>query len=406
MASEPAPPWLAILGIGEDGVEGLSATARHLLSSAEFVAGGARHLALAGRLIGGERLPWPSPITDALPAILARRGRPTAVLASGDPCCYGVASLFFAQLSAPEIAVIPTPSAFSLACARLGWRLQDAATISFCGRPLEAVRPLLQNGTKLLVLSAGAQTPAALMALLRRYGFGQSVLHILESLGGAREQIRTVRADAAPPDAIGDLNMIAAELRAAPDAPILHLAGGLPDDLFAHDGQITKREIRAITLSALRPGAGEMLWDIGGGSGSVAIEWMLRHRLNRAIAVERRADRAACIARNALALGVPALRIANGSAPEALAGLPAPDAVFLGGGATRETISCAWNGLQAGGRIVANSVTAETDMLFHEARQCYGGSLIRIAIERLEPLGTMHGFQPSRAVTQWSVRKA
>ena len=277
--------WLAILGIGEDGVQGLTPAARALIESAVLVVGGARHLALAGALIRGETMAWPSPLADAFPAILARRGQPVAVLASGDPYCFGVGATLRNVVPMEETLCIPAPSAFSLACARLGWAAQEVATISFCGRPMEAVLPLLQPGARILALSADADTPALLAGMLRARGFGPSVLHILQALGGPRERIDVTTAEAGPPAGVDPLNLVAVEVRAAPGARVIPLSRGLPDAFFENDGQLTKSEVRAATLSALAPRAGELLWDIGAGSGSVGIEWSLCHPANRAIGI-------------------------------------------------------------------------------------------------------------------------
>ncbi|MBV9117769.1 MAG: precorrin-6y C5,15-methyltransferase (decarboxylating) subunit CbiE [Acetobacteraceae bacterium] len=398
-------PWLSILGIGEDGVEGLTEAARALVATAEVVVGGARHLALAAPLIRGECLPWPSPLSDAFPAILARRGRPVAVLASGDPYCYGIGSALARVVPVAETLTVPAPSAFSLACARLGWALQEVATLSFCGRPLEAILPRLQPNARILALSEDAATPAAILTLLRRHGFGRSVVHVMEALGGPRERVRRVLAHSDLPADINPLNLVAIEVVATRTARIVPLTPGLPDAFFEHDGQITKREIRAVTLSALAPRAGELLWDIGCGSGSVAIEWSLRHPTNRAIGVEARADRAARAARNALSLGVPATRVVTGEVPAALAGLPAPDAVFIGGGARDGVLDAAWAALREGGRMVANAVTIETEALLFAAQQRRGGTLTRLSVDRLDGIGAMRAFRPAMTVTQWAAVK-
>ena len=398
--------WLAILGIGEDGVEGLSAAARALVSGAELVVGGARHLELADGLIRGERLPWPTPLASAFPAIRARRGSPVAVLASGDPFCYGVGTKLLRHVPAEETLCLPAPSAFSLACARLGWPRPETATISFCGRPIEPIAPLLQPGARILALSADAATPAALAAYLRDRGFGPSQLHLLEALGGPRERLRDTAADRFDLEAVDALNLVAIEVVAGPDAKIIPLAAGLPDAAFEHDGQITKREIRAVTLSTRAPRQGEMLWDIGCGSGSVAIEWMLRHPANRAVAIDENAARAARTARNAASLGVPGLEVVTGAAPAALATLPTPDAVFVGGGVQDDgVLDMAWNALKPGGRIVANGVTVETEALLIAARAQRGGSLTRLSVERLDRIGSMHGYRPAMTVTQWAAVK-
>jgi precorrin-6B C5,15-methyltransferase / cobalt-precorrin-6B C5,C15-methyltransferase len=402
----PAPRWLAILGIGEDGVEGLSSAARALVSGAVLVVGGARHLALAAPLIKGEQLRWPSPLADAFPMILERRGRTVVVLASGDPYCYGVGTALRAVVPLEETLCVPAPSAFSLACARLGWAMQDVATLSFCGRPLSAILPLLHPGARILALSENGRTPGLLASLLCRNGFGSSLLHVLEALGGPRERIRSVSANTGALDDVDPLNLVGVEVAADPGARILPLARGLPEALFEHDGQITKAEVRAVTLASLAPRAGELLWDVGCGSGSVAIEWSLCHPANRAIGIEARADRAARAGRNALALGVPHLRVVTGEAPGALADLPPPDAVFVGGGATREgTLETCWTALRTGGRMVANAVTIETEACLLTARKAYGGMLLRLSIDRLDMIGSMHGFRPTMTVTQWAATK-
>jgi precorrin-6Y C5,15-methyltransferase (decarboxylating) len=398
--------WLTILGIGEDGVEGLSGSARELLSGAELVMGGARHLKLADALIQGERLAWPSPIALAIPTILARRGRPVVVLASGDPFCDGVGVLLSGAVPTSETLCLPAPSAFSLARARLGWAARRTASLSFCGRPMEPLAPLLQPGRRILALSADASTPLAVARFLVQRGFGPSRLHVLEALGGPRERIRTATADDFGVEGCDPLNLVAIEVEAGPGARIIPMTTGLDDALFEHDGQITKREIRAVTLSALAPLAGERLWDVGCGSGSVSIEWMLRHPDNAAIAIESHAERAARAARNARNLGVPGLTLVEGRAPEALAGLPTPDAVFLGGGAHRDgVIETAWNALRPGGRIVANAVALETEAALIAAQSQRGGTLTRLSVERLDTLGALHGFRPAMTVTQWSAVK-
>ncbi len=399
-------PWLAILGIGEDGVEALPPESRALLAGAGLVVGGVRHLLLAAPLIRGDALPWPSPIEDALPAILSRRGRRVAVLASGDPFCFGVGSLLMRHVAADEMLCRPAPSAFSLACARLGWAMQDTALLSVCGRPVEALRPALQSGARLLVLSADETSPAAVAALLCRHGFGGSVLHLLEALGGPAERIRRQRADAPVPSDVGRLNLLGVALADGPETRPIPLCAGLPDACFAHDGQLTKREIRAATLSALSPRQGEVLWDVGCGSGSISIEWMLRHPSNRAWALEPRPDRAARARNNAAALGVPGLVVADAAAPDGFDGLPRPDAVFVGGGATVPgVLDRAWAALRPGGRLVANAVTIETERALLDAHARLGGDLTRLSVERLDRIGTMHGYRPAMTVTQFAAWK-
>ncbi len=401
-----ARPWLTLIGIGDDGVDGLVPAARAVIAGASLVVGGIRHLRLAAALIRGETMAWPSPMQGGYAAILARAGRDVVVLASGDPFCFGVGSALAALVPAREIACIPAPSAFALAAARLGWAQQDVLTVSFCGRPLAAVIPLLHPGTRLLALSADASTPAALAKLLVARGFGPSRLHVLEALGGKRERVRSVVAASGVPGDVGALNMMAVEVAAGPEARVLPLAAGLPDGLFEHDGQLTKQEVRAVTLAALAPCPGQMLWDVGAGSGAVSIEWCLRGRGTRALAIEARADRAARAARNALSLGAVAVEVVTGAAPAVLAGLPPPDAVFVGGGLQGEgVLEAVWGALRPGGRLVANAVALDTQAVLFDAQARLGGTLTRIAVERLDQIGTMRAFRPAMAVVQWAVTK-
>ncbi|WP_420870349.1 precorrin-6y C5,15-methyltransferase (decarboxylating) subunit CbiE, partial [Methylobacterium crusticola] len=398
-AGRPAPdaagrpaPWLAIVGIGEDGRAGLSPAAARALDGAGLVVGGRRHLALAAPL-AAETLAWPSPIEAAYPAILARRGRATCVLATGDPFHYGIGAVLAGLVPPAEIACYPQPSAFSLAAARLGWPLAETVCLTLHGRPLERVIPHLQPGARLLVLSRDGLTPGLLAALVAARGFAGSRLTILEAMGGPRERRREVLAHASGSLAgagIDPLNTVAVEVAADAHAAVIPLAPGLDEAWFESDGQITKAEVRAVTLAALRPRAGQVLWDVGAGSGSVGIEWCLRHPANRALAVEAREDRAARIARNALALGVPDLAVVRGRAPEALRGLRPPDAAFVGGGVSDPAvIAAAWAALPPGGRLVANAVTLESEPVLIEAYRRLGGLLRRIGIARAEPVGGM-----------------
>ncbi|HEV2956062.1 MAG TPA: precorrin-6y C5,15-methyltransferase (decarboxylating) subunit CbiE [Xanthobacteraceae bacterium] len=405
VADESAAPrrWLSIVGIGEDGVDGLTPTARGLISAAEIVFGGKRHLALAGALVRSAARPWPSPFDRAVEEVLAHRGRQVCVLASGDPYLYGVGSLLARHVDAAETIVVPAPSAFSLAAARLGWPLPDVAQVSLHGRALERIRPHLQPGANVLALTSDADGPAALAQLLTSTSFGASKLTVLEALGGPRERVRTALAAAFDLSAIDPLNVVAIEVVAAANARVLARAPGLADELYEHDGQLTKREIRAITLSALAPRRDDLLWDIGAGAGSVAIEWMLADPSLAAIAVEARSDRAARIRRNAAALGVPDLEVIEGAAPAALKDLPRPDAIFIGGGASDAgVIEAAVAALQPGGRLVINAVTLESEALLLARHAALGGTLTRLAIARAEPVGGMTGWRPALPVTQWA----
>ena len=394
--------WLSIVGIGEDGIDGLSTAARELVQRAEIVFGGRRHLALAAPLIRGAARPWPSPFEGAVKEVLEHRGRAVCVLASGDPYLYGIGSLLARHVDPREVQALPAPSAFSLAAARLGWALADTAQLSLHARALDLVRPHLQPGARVLALTSDGQAPAALARLLTSAGFGASRLTVLEALGGPRERIRSTSAAQLDLDCIDDLNVVAIEVAAHPTARVIARAVGLSDALFEHDGQITKREIRAITLSSLAPRRGELLWDIGAGAGSVAIEWMLADASLRAIAVERNAERTARIKRNATAFGVPGLVVIEGAAPAALENLAPPDAIFIGGGAGDPGVldRCVL-ALRSGGRLVVNAVTLETESLVLERRTSLGGELIQIAVAHAGPLGSKSGWRPAMPVTQW-----
>ncbi len=398
-----SPPWLSIVGISEDGIDGLGATARGLIAAAEIVFGGRRHLALAAPLIRGAARRWPSPFDGAADEVLRHRGRPICVLASGDPFHYGVGAVLARRIDAREMRVVPAPSAFSLAVARLGWSLPDTILLSLHGRTLDLVRPHLQPGARILALTSGGEGPADLARLLTQSGFGRSRLIVLEALSGPSERIRSTRAAEFAYGTVDALNTVAIEVAAAPDACILARSPGLPDNLFEHDGgQITKREVRAVTLSSLSPRRGELLWDIGAGSGSVGIEWMLAAPpFMRAVAIEKRADRAARIRRNAAAFGVPGLEVVEGAAPAALAGLAAPDAIFIGGGASASVIDTAAAAVRAGGRLVVNAVTLETEALLIARHAALGGELIRIAIARAGAVGEKSGWRAAMPVTQW-----
>jgi precorrin-6Y C5,15-methyltransferase (decarboxylating) len=403
-AAETAAPrrWLSIVGIGEDGVDGLSAVARGLISGAEIVFGGKRHLALASPLIRGAARPWPSPFERAAEEVLAHRGRQVCVLASGDPFHYGVGTVLARRIEPQETLVVPAPSAFSLAAARLGWALPETTLVSLHGRMLDLVRPHLQPGARVLALTSDGAGPLALARLLTQAGFGGSRLTVLEALGGPRERVRRTTAAQFDLTDVNDLNIVALEVAAAPGARIIARAAGLADAMFEHDGQITKREIRALTLSSLAPRRGELLWDVGAGAGSVAIEWMLADPSLRAIAIEARADRAARIRRNAGALGVPGLDVIEGEAPAALAKIPRPHAIFIGGGASDPgVLDKAVAALEPRGRLVVNAVTLETEALLIARHAELGGELIRIALARTDVVGSKTCWRPALPVTQW-----
>jgi precorrin-6B C5,15-methyltransferase / cobalt-precorrin-6B C5,C15-methyltransferase len=394
--------WLSIVGVGENGVDGLSAAARGLIEDAEIVFGGRRHLALVAPLIRGAARAWPSPFDGAADEVGRQRGRQVCVLASGDPFHYGIGAVLARHIDPREMIVLPAPSAFSLAAARLGWSLPDTALLSLHGRSLDLVRPHLQPGARILVLTSDEDGPAALARLLAQSGFGETRLTVLEALGGPRERVRSTTATGFALEAVDPLNTVALNIEPTADARILPLACGIPDRLFEHDGQISKREVRAVVLSSLAPRRGELLWDIGAGSGAVAIEWMLRDPSLRAIALERRPDRAERIVRNAAACGVPALQVMTAAAPAAFAELPKPDAIFIGGGASEPgVLDAAARALRAGGRLVVNAVTLASETLLLNRHAVLGGELLRLAISRAEPLGEKLGWRAAMPVTQW-----
>jgi len=402
----PAP--VVVVGIGADGWPGLAAAARQALTDAETIIGGPRQLALLPDEVTARRRAWPSPLRPAVPGLLAEHeGRRIAVLASGDPMFYGIGRALTEVLGADRLRVLPHPSSASYACARLGWQLDGTEVVSLVGRPLTSLAAALHDGRRLLVLCADAGTPASVAALLRDRGFGPTRIRVLEQLGsGDRERVLDGTADDWPHPPGDPLNLVALDCRAAPGTLRLGLVPGLPDDAYESDGQLTKQHVRAATLAALAPSPGELLWDIGGGSGSIAVEWLRAHRTCRAVTIEREPDRAARITGNADRLGVPALQVVAGTAPAALAGLPAPDAVFVGGGLTEPgLLDACWDALRPGGRIVANTVTLESEAVLAERYARYGGELIRISVSHAAPIGGFTGWRSAMSVTQWSAAK-
>jgi precorrin-6Y C5,15-methyltransferase (decarboxylating) len=403
-----AARWLSIVGIGEDGVEGLSSIARRLVGSAELVVGGKRHLALADALITGQALAWPSPIGEVIPALKQHRGRPVVVLASGDPFHYGVGDLLMRSFAPAEMLCLPQPSSFSLAASRLGWTLQETALVSLHGRALEGIVRHLQPGARILALSWDGATPAKLAKLLGERGMGATAITVLEALGGRRERIRRTVAASFDLADVEALNIIGLDVAASPDARVLPLSAGFDDSLYEHDGQLTKREVRAVTLAALAPRHGELLWDVGLGAGSVAIEWLLHHPSLKAIGIEAEPERASRAARNAANLGAPELMIVGQRAPEAFAGLPAPDVVFLGGGlADPAVFDGAWSALRPRGRLVANAVSLQSEARLIELFRRHGGELVRLEVAKAGKAGTGNVFvwRQASPIVQWRASK-
>ncbi len=384
-------------------MKGLGDRAKAAIADASVVFGGKRHLELAAPLIKGQARPWPTPFDAAMRDVVALRGQKACVLASGDPFFYGVGVTLSRQIGSDEFTTYPSSSAFSLAASRLGWALQDIETVSLHGRPIDLIRPLLHPGRRIIALTSDEKGPRELAELLTKSGVGRSRMTVLEALGGEAEKMRTCEAGEFALQDINVLNVVAIEVIASADARVLPRGFGLDDALFEHDGQITKREIRALTLSALSPRRGELLWDIGAGSGSIGIEWMLADPSMRAIAIEANSERAARIKRNAASFGVPGLLLIEGEAPSALAGLPQPDVIFIGGGGSEPGVfDAALAALKPGGRMVANAVTLEMEAVLLAAQAKLGGNLIRMEVSRSAPVGAMQGWKPAMPVTQWT----
>jgi precorrin-6Y C5,15-methyltransferase (decarboxylating) len=409
-AGGPAVPpgWtVTVVGVGADGWEGLSPAARRVIEGAEVLRGSARQLALVPAAVDAQRLPWPSPMLPALAALPADHpGRRVVVLASGDPMLSGIGSTLIRSLGAAAVRVLPHPSSVTLACARLGWPVEDTAVVPVVGRPVELLLPHVTPGRRVLVLGSGGGTPAAVARLLTDAGYGASRLTALAQLGGPGEQrFRGTAARWRYPET-DPLVVTGVEVVADPGTVPLPTVPGLPDDAYSHDGQLTKRDVRAVTLARLTPLPGQLLWDVGAGAGSIGIEWMRVHPSCRAIAVESDPQRAARVAGNAARLGVPGLRVVEGSAPEALVGLPQPDAVFVGGGATTPLLlDTCWEALGPGGRLVANAVTVQSEAVLAGWHARCGGSLTRLSVAHAAPVGGFTGWKPAMPVTIWSVTR-
>ena len=398
-------PWLTIIGIGEEGMASLSAAARRLVEQAEVIVGGDRHHDLApGRT--PERISWPSPFDDLIDLLKSRKGRRIVVLATGDPLWYSVGARIARRLPPGEIAFLPQVSAFQWAACRLGWSMADVETLTAHGRAAEQVVPYFWPGARLLILTAGSQTPGEVARLLDARGYGASTMTVLASLGSPDERrIEGTAADwaaADPVDATPPFHTLAVTCEGTPESLLSRLPG-LPDEAFVHDGVMTKREVRAVTLARLMPARSALLWDIGTGSGSIAVEWMRAGRDALAIGIDPRPERLALARQNATALGTPKLELIEGTAPEALADLARPDAVFIGGGLSRETVAAARAALPTGGRLVANAVTLESEALLIALHTELGGDLTRLSIERAAPVGKLTGWRPAMAVVQWSL---
>jgi precorrin-6B C5,15-methyltransferase / cobalt-precorrin-6B C5,C15-methyltransferase len=404
--SQPAPAaQVTVVGIGADGWAGLTEAARDALREAAVITGSQRQLALLPEL-GARRLPLPSPLLEHLDDLI-RDNPGICVLASGDPMLNGIGATLARRLGPSRLRVVPAVSSAALACARLGWPEHEVTVVSLVARPPETILAALQPGARLLVLGRDASTPALAAKLLTDAGWGASELTVLEQLGGPAERLSATQpASELTAGGYDDLCVLAVTPHPGPGARATTRVPGLPDDAYESDGQLTRRELRALALAALQPVPGQLLWDVGAGSGSIGIEWMRADPLARAVAVEARPDRAARAARNAGALGVPALQVVTGSAPDALAGLPAPDAVFVGGGLTAAgVLETCWQRLRPGGRLVAHAVTIESETVLHRWQQAERGQLVRIAVSYAEPLGRFTTWRPALPVTQWQVTR-
>lgn len=395
---------VVVVGIGAGGWPGLTGPARSALTGAEVVFGSSRQLDLLPETITARRVRWPSPLVPALPGLFeAERGRRVCVLASGDPMFHGIGVTLARVLGPTSITVLPHPSSVSLAAARMGWDLAGTEVVSLVTAPVQTLNRLINPGRRILVLSAGAHTPAEVAALLVQRGYGSASLTVLEQLDGPGERVVVGTAQSwSVPDS-DPLNLVAVECH---DGPALTATSGIPDSWYETDGQLTKSEIRAITLAKLAPSPGELLWDVGAGSGSIGIEWMRTHPSCTAIAIESSADRIDTITANAGRLGVPGLRVVHGRAPGALDGLPRPDTIFLGGGLTRDgVLDCCLTALRPGGRLVANAVTVESEAVIAAAYAKLGGELTRVTVQHGSPVGGFTGWRPAMPVTIWAVRR-
>lgn len=396
-------PWLHVVGIGEDGLDGLVPATRAVVEAAEVILGGDRHHALA-EAVQAERIAWPTPFDAMIETIEGLRGRRAVILVTGDPLWFSVGARIGRAIDPAEIVYHPQLSAFQLASARMGWSLPDVETLTVHGRPVEQMIAFIQPDARLLVLTTGAQTPAQIAAFLTDRGFGQSRLTVLAAMGG-KDELRFDGVAESWDHEVPAFNTLAVECIAAPDAALLPRVPGLADSLFQSDGTMTKQEIRAATVAKLMPMRGALLWDIGCGCGSVAIEWMRAARYARAIGIEPRADRRAMAGANALALGTPKLELVEGVVPDALDGLAAPDAIFIGGGLSRETFDAAWAALRPLGRLVANAVTLESEAELIALHRDFGGDLVKLMVHRAEPVGRLTGWRPGMPVTQLSLVK-
>lgn len=405
--SPASAPTVTVVGIGADGWGGLGETARELIRQAPLVIGGHRQQTLLPDIPGQDRRRWPTPLLPSLRSLLEDyRGRHILVVASGDPLLSGIGSTLIEMLGAAAVRIVPAVSSETLARARMGWSAESVDVLTTVGRDPHAILARLSPGRRLVVLSSDEHTPSRVAALLLGAGYDSSAMTVLGNLGRPDETSETRTAGAWIDATAPRLNVICLHLEGDPETPLLPAVPGLPDDAFEHDGQLTKRDLRASALSRLAPVPGQLLWDVGAGAGSVAIEWARTDARCRAIAVEQNEDRADRIGRNAQRLGVPGIALVRGAAPAALTDLPRPDAVFVGGGAgVPGLLDSCWEALVPGGRLVVHAVTIETETVVVQRFRQNGGELVRLSVERAEPLGSFTGWTPARAITQWAITK-
>jgi precorrin-6Y C5,15-methyltransferase (decarboxylating) len=392
-------PWLTILGLGEDGPNAMTPASLKALQSAEFVMGATRHLSLLPK-VDAELITWPVPFADGIAQLLELRGKRVVALASGDPFWFGAGSVFARHLQPDEWTSIAGPATFSLAAAQMGWPLENTLCLGLHAAPLSRLRAHLSTGQKCIVLLRDGAALQELSTYISDNGFGDSDLTVLEALGGPRQRVTAFDQLA---EAVQHPVCVAIDIKGS--GPAISKASGKDDALFANDGQITKRPIRALTLSALAPKFGEHLWDLGTGSGSIAIEWLLSHPSVTATAVEANSERAARAAHNAMTLGVERLDVITAKSIDVLDDLPAPDVVFVGGGLTQELLDALWNIMPVGCRFVTNAVTLESEVIVAQAHAAKGGELMRIEIANSKPLGTKRGWSSAYPIVQWSVTR-
>lgn len=400
-------PWLTIIGIGDDGWNGLSCRQQESIAAAQHIFGGERHLGFLPSQFKDKTKKWPSPFIKGIDEVLALKGQNVVVLASGDPMFFGAGATFLRKLPIDDVRVLPHPSSFSLAAARLGWALQDVACLSVHGRPIRSVIGYLQPNSYLIILSENKNSPSALAKLLQEKGFGASRLTVMEHLNGPKERIRSQQADQYSLDDCEDLNLVAIHCLANNEKAGYPCCSGLADEMFLNDGQLTKQDIRAVTMAHLAPKCGEVLWDVGAGCGSISVEWVRAAKGARAYAVEKNAKRQEFILKNADHFGVIGVQLIRGEAPSVLGDIEKPDAIFIGGGFTHPNLfDYCWDSLKAGGRLVVNAVTLETVALLQKKAAKINARLIQLSLSEALPLGNFHVWRSALPITMMIAHKS